>query len=244
MLSVVIPAHNEDGNLPELLQEVHRALQGHIDYEIIVVDDGSTDQTGPVLTQLSQQLPMLRVVRHRHCCGQSTSLMSGVDAARGALVATLDGDGQNDPADLPRMLELLRTSAAPQTMIVGHRTRRRDSAWRRLCSRVANMVRASLLRDATPDSGCGIKLFQRESFQKFPRFDHMHRFLPALQRRAGGEVLSMPVHHRPRGSGRSHYGTLGRLLAGIVDLAGVAWLMWRYQRPELDNRNGVSAAEC
>lgn len=233
MLSVVIPAHNEAENLPALLKEVSRAMEGVYAYEVIVVDDGSTDGTTDVLQKLTSEMP-LRVIRHRNRCGQSTSLMSGVDAAVHPFIGTLDGDGQNDPADLCRMLEVASSHATQKIMVVGHRQKRRDSAWRLFCSRIANGVRSRLLKDDTPDSGCGIKLFPRACFLKFPRFEHMHRFLPALMRRDGGDVVSQAVNHRPRQSGRSHYGTLGRLTAGIVDLAGVSWLMWRTNRPVLE----------
>lgn len=234
MLSVVIPAHNESGSLPGLLTEVCQLLEGIIPFEIVVVDDGSTDNSRQILQDLDHRIPELRVLRHRDSCGQSTALMTGVDAAAGALIATLDGDGQNDPADLLPMVDLIREYPAPMAMVVGHRTHRRDSTWRWVCSRIANAVRSRLLGDSTPDSGCGIKVFYRDAFQRLPRFDHMHRFLPALMRRAGGVVVSLPVRHRPRFSGRSHYGTLGRLMAGIVDLAGVAWLMLRTRHPEME----------
>ncbi|MEZ6061314.1 MAG: glycosyltransferase family 2 protein [Planctomycetaceae bacterium] len=234
MLSVVIPAHNEAENLPPLIAEVSGALDGVISYELIVVDDGSSDETLQRLSELARQMPTLRVVRHRNCCGQSTSLMTGIDAATKAWIATLDGDGQNDPKDLCQMMETARNSATPNVMVIGHRQKRKDSAWRLFCSRVANGVRSFLLKDETPDSGCGIKLFPREAFLKFPRFDHMHRFMPALMRRVGGDVISFPVNHRPRQSGSSHYGTMGRLFAGIIDLAGVSWLMLRTRRPQLE----------
>ncbi|MFO0427614.1 MAG: glycosyltransferase family 2 protein [Planctomyces sp.] len=233
-ISVVIPAHNESGNLPRLIDEIRDALAGKLQYEVIVIDDGSSDDTASVLHRLRGDNPELKVLRHRKCCGQSTSLMTGIDAARGRFIGTLDGDGQNDPHDLPTMLKILEEGLSlGVVMVTGHRTKRKDSYWRLLSSRIANRVRSSLLRDNTPDSGCGIKVFLRTNFLRIPRFDHMHRYLPALFCRDGGKVVSTPVNHRPRVAGRSHYGTMGRLIDGIVDLAGVSWLMRRSRRPQL-----------
>ncbi|MFM7057907.1 MAG: glycosyltransferase family 2 protein [Planctomycetota bacterium] len=235
-VSVVIAAHNEAANLPQLLDEIVRALDGRYTFEIIVVDDGSTDATPIVLSGLRSQLPTLRYLRHSRSCGQSPALVTGIDHAQSALIATLDGDGQNDPADLPAMIEQLlepRFGRRVQ-MIAGHRTQRRDSWWRLFSSRIANGVRRRILCDGTPDTGCGIKVFYRRVFQQLPRFNHMHRFLPALVVRAGGEVQSMPVHHRPRLHGRSHYDTLRRLFNGLLDLAGVAWLIHRGSLPQIE----------
>ena len=239
-VSVVIAAHNEAQNLPQLLSEVSAALQGRFTFEIIVVDDGSTDETPRVLDELIQQQSVLRMIRHTRSCGQSQAVITGVIAARGELIATLDGDGQNDPADLPQMLaELLQPRFGRRIqMIAGHRTRRRDSWWRLFSSRVANAVRSRILNDGTPDTGCGIKVFYRSIFLQLPRFNHMHRFLPALVVRAGGGVLSVSVNHRPRLHGRSHYDTLRRLLNGLVDLAGVAWLIHRSSLPEIEKESG------
>lgn len=232
MLSVVIPAHNEAGNLPSLIAEVRMVLQGQIEFEVIVVDDGSSDNTRDVLMKIRKEVEQLRVIRHQICCGQSYSLLTGIDAARGEIIATLDGDGQNDPADLLTMLQTLqRECLSGVRMIAGMRIKRRDPAWRLFCSRIANGVRSRLLGDSVPDSGCGIKLFYRDSFRRLPRFHHMHRFLPALIQRDGGLVVSLAVNHRPRSAGRSHYGTMGRLVAGIVDLAGVSWLRRRSRVP-------------
>ncbi len=232
MLSVVIPAHNEAENLPQLVREVHAALQGKFPYQLVVVDDGSTDDTPKVLLRLAKQFPSLSIVRHQSSCGQSTAVLSGVRAARYEIIVTLDGDGQNDPADIPEMLDTWRSQADPtQTMIAGFRKKRNDSKWRLISSKIANGVRGRMLRDQTPDSGCGAKLFPREAFLRFPYFDHMHRFLPALMRRSGGQVVSHVVNHRPRENGSSHYGTLGRLRVGIVDLFGVYWLMRRTKLP-------------
>jgi dolichol-phosphate mannosyltransferase len=232
-LSVVVPVHDEAANLAPLIHEIREALRGHIEYEIVYVDDGSTDDTPDRLRALQQDVPELRVIRHRRGCGQSAAIHTGVRHARGRYIATLDGDGQNDPADIPRLLEaLLATPATGARMVAGQRAQRHDSAVRRLSSRVANGVRGALLQDRTPDTGCGLKLFPRALFLEFPFFDHMHRFLPALALRHGGEVVSVPVNHRPRERGRSHYGIGNRLWVGIVDLFGVLWLVRRMKRPE------------
>lgn len=224
-LSVVIPAHNEGANLPALIDEIDSAFRNRMDIEIIVVDDASSDQTVAALESLKRGPASLRVLRHSRQSGQSAALISGVRAARGQWIGTLDGDGQNDPADLPRMLaEIERRNDPSLKLIQGWRVSRRDNAIKRWSSRIANAVRATLLRDATPDSGCGIRLVEREALLRVPAFNHMHRFIPALLNQAGWTVVSLPVSHRPRRSGRSHYGLFGRLAAGIVDLCGVAWL--------------------
>jgi dolichol-phosphate mannosyltransferase len=233
-LSVVIPVLNEAGNIEPLLAEVVAALQGKFDFEIVYVDDASDDATPDELASARRRNPQLRVVTHRRTCGQSTALRSGVVAARGDWIATLDGDGQNDPADIPKLLEVARQAAATgQTVLVaGYRKRRQDSNVKRLSSRVANAVRSRLLGDATPDTGCGLKVFARADFLNLPYFDHMHRFLPALMQRAGGSVTSVEVNHRHRQRGASKYGTLDRLAVGVVDLLGVMWLQRRARIPE------------
>jgi dolichol-phosphate mannosyltransferase len=239
-LSVVIAAHNEAENLPVLLQEIAVALSDFGSWEVVVVDDGSTDATQTVLAELRQTMLPLRVVRHRFSCGQSQAVMTGVDVARGTVIATLDGDGQNDPADLRAMYELLTEDAGCGLwMVAGHRRNRRDSAWRVFSSRVANAVRSRILGDNTPDTGCGIKVFYRSVFLQLPRFNHMHRFLPALVVRGGGRVISAAVNHRPRLHGRSHYDTLRRLLSGLIDLVGVAWLIRRSSVPVLEQPEGA-----
>jgi len=227
---VVVPVHNEADNVEGLIEEIHAALQGQESFEVVFIDDASDDDTAQRLTRLVRRLPRLRVLRHRRNCGQSTAIATGVRHARGHLVATLDGDGQNDPADLPALLARWdgESAAGPQPLLLaGWRAQRRDTWLRRISSRVANGVRSRLLADATPDTGCGLKLFEREAFLALPFFDHMHRFLPALFVRAGGRVVSVPVRHRPRLLGRSHYGVWNRLWVGIVDLIGVSWLRRR-----------------
>jgi dolichol-phosphate mannosyltransferase len=239
-LSVVIPVKNEAGNIAPLVAEITAALAiglaGRVAYEIIYVDDGSGDATEAEIRRLQRGLPQLRLVRHAHTCGQSAAIRSGVKAARGRWIATLDGDGQNDPADIPALWRIVQENAdrcaeTPPLMIAGHRARRRDSWSKRQASRIANAVRRRLLHDDTPDSGCGLKLFPRALFLDLPYFDHMHRFLPALVLREGGSVRSVPVNHRPRRRGASKYGVFDRLGVGIVDLAGVMWLRRRRAQP-------------
>ena len=228
-LSLVIPVRNEAENLASLLDEISQALDGRYEFEIVYVDDGSTDDTLPHLIALRRSFPRLRILRHRQGCGQSTALLTGIRAAHGEAIATLDGDGQNDPADIPRLLEALRELCLenPKAMVTGHRKHRQDAGWRKLTSLVANAVRGSLLGDNTPDTGCGLKVFPRELFLPLPYFDHMHRFLPALVQRAGGKTISVEVNHRPRLHGVSKYGTWHRLWVGIVDIIGVMWLQRR-----------------
>jgi dolichol-phosphate mannosyltransferase len=238
LLSVVIPVRNEAANIAPLVAELGAALRG-LAHEIIYVDDGSGDATPAELAAAASHVPALRWLRHRVGCGQSAAVISGVRAARGIWIATLDGDGQNDPADIPLLLARALAGEAESrgggpVLIAGHRTRRRDTAIKRISSRIANAVRGRLLGDRTPDTGCGLKLFRREAFLALPHFDHMHRFLPALFIRAGGHVESVPVGHRPRLRGRSNYGTLDRLAVGLVDLAGVFWLQHRWRRPEVE----------
>ncbi len=234
LLSVVVPVRNEAENIPPLVAEIEAALAGQ-PHEIVYVDDGSTDATAQHLAEAAARHGV-RWVRHRASCGQSAAVISGVRAARGAWIATLDGDGQNDPADIPGALAAARAAHAKgeTVLIAGHRVRRRDTWVKRRSSRIANRVRAGLLRDATPDTGCGLKVFRRDLFLALPQFDHMHRFLPALVLRAGGRTQSFPVNHRPRGAGTSNYGTLDRLRVGIVDLFGVWWLQRRWRIPVID----------
>jgi dolichol-phosphate mannosyltransferase len=233
-LSVVIPVRNEAPNIAPLAREIAAALGGKLDYEIIYVDDGSEDETAAAIAALARETPRLRLFRHRRSFGQSAAIRTGVKAARAPWIATLDGDGQNDPADIPRLWQMAQAAPSePSLLVAGHRARRRDSAVKRLSSRIANGVRRALLGDGTPDSGCGLKLFPRALYLELPFFDHNHRFLPALVQRAGGRVASVPVNHRPRERGRSNYGTLDRLFVGIVDLLGVMWLMRRAKTAEI-----------
>ncbi|MHC1478727.1 glycosyltransferase family 2 protein [Frateuria aurantia] len=226
-LSVVVPVFNERDNIAPLLGEITSALRGYLDFEVIYIDDNSDDDSLTVLSQLKASHPELRILHHVSRSGQSTAVWNGVRQARGAWIATLDGDGQNDPADIPRLLAA-RDAAAPEVrLFAGWRTSRRDSFNKRISSKIANAVRSRMLRDNTPDTGCGLKLFEREVFLRLPYFDHMHRYLPALVKRAGFAIQSVPVNHRPRTAGHSKYGMLDRLWVGLADLRGVAWLMRR-----------------
>jgi len=234
-LSVVVPVWNEAGNIEPLIAEITSVLEGKVNYEIVYVDDGSRDETPERLIRASKETPRLRVLRHRIRCGQSAAIRTGVKAARAAWVATLDGDGQNDPADIPTLLAILQQADRPPRlrMVVGERRRRKDNWIKRASSRVANAVRRAFLEDDTPDTGCGLKLIHRETFLDLPFFDHMHRFLPALVLRERGQVLSVEVHHRPRSRGTSKYGLFDRLWVGLVDLLGVLWLRRRAKQPEV-----------
>lgn len=233
-LSVVVPVHDEEESVAALIEEIVAALRGRVGFEVLFVDDGSLDTTAAKLRHALDFYPELRVLRHRQRSGQSTAVRSGVKAARGEWIATLDGDGQNDPADLPKLLDARARAAADVRLFAGWRTRRSDSGRRRWASRLANALRARLLRDDTPDSGCGIKLFERSAFLDLPSFEHMHRFLPALFRRAGWRSVNVPVRDRPRNGGVSKYGTLQRALVGVADLHGVYWLMRRGRRIQVE----------
>ncbi len=231
-LSVVVPVFNERDNVAPLVHEIIAALRGRApqdggNFEIVYVDDHSRDDTLDVLRQLKAEVPELRVVHHVTQSGQSTAVRNGVKAARGQWIATLDGDGQNDPADIPKLIAQ-RASAAPDIkLFAGWRVNRQDSGSKRWASKWANAIRSRMLRDDTPDTGCGIKLFERAAFLELPYFDHMHRYLPALMQRAGWKTVSVPVNHRPRSAGVSKYNNLNRALVGIADLRGVAWLIRR-----------------
>ncbi len=229
-ISVVVPVHNEAENITPLITEIANALCTASAYEIIYVNDGSKDETAAILQQALVDFPALRVLQHASSCGQSTAIHTGVKQAIYPWIATLDGDGQNDPTDIPHLYEVLikgRESRPKLAMVAGWRIKRHDTGWRIFSSKIANGVRAKLLGDNTPDTGCGLKVFSRDSFLELPYFNHMHRFLPALILRAGGEIISEPVQHRSRTMGLSKYGTLDRLWAGITDIAGVIWLQKR-----------------
>ncbi len=228
-LSIVIPVFNEAENIPILADEIRAALDGKYLYEVIFVDDCSSDESVDVLTGLRKKYPQVRHLRHERNSGQSTAVLNGVKAAKAEWIATLDGDGQNDPADIPAMMDMLKASSGDKNlqMVAGYRKKRQDSWIKKISSRIANGVRSRLLRDATPDTGCGLKLFSRAAFLELPYFDHMHRFLPALIQRNGGKTVSVEVNHRHRVAGVSKYGLHNRLWVGIVDIFGVRWLQRR-----------------
>ena len=230
--SVVVPLRNEAGNVRPLIDEIEAALAGRA-FEIVCVNDGSTDATESELVAEMRARPYLRQVKHRASCGQSAAVRSGVAAARAPLVVTLDGDGQNDPAFLPKLLDAVEQGGARVGLAAGQRVGRKASGFKRFQSRLANRVRGAILRDGTRDSGCGLKAFRRDVFLALPYFDGLHRFLPALVRRDGFDVVYLDVVDRERGHGVSNYGMWDRLWVGILDLAGVWWLVRRRRRVPL-----------
>ena len=237
--SVVVPVRNEADNISPLIAELKTVMTALQPYEIVIVDDGSDDATPEVLRDQARACPELRVIRHRSSVGQSAAINTGVNEARAGIIITLDGDGQNDPADIPALLDRFREADNTDLLLVtGERQKRRDSLLKRLSSRVANAVRGTLLGNHTPDTGCGLKVFSRPAYLAMPGFDHMHRFLPALMLRQGGHVLSAPVNHRARQHGATKYGVFDRLGVGIVDLFGVMWLQRRPGTPVPGNAEG------
>jgi dolichol-phosphate mannosyltransferase len=229
-VSIVVPVRNEADNVAPLIAEITAALDGRWAYEIVYVNDGSTDTTEAALRAQMQERRNLRQLRHAQSCGQSAAVRSGVRAARGKIVATLDGDGQNDPAFLPALIAAVENGGGRVGLAAGQRVGRKDTAFKKLQSRIANGVRGSILRDGTRDTGCGLKAFQRDAFLMLPYFDGLHRFLPALIRREGFEIAYVDVKDRPRRSGVSNYGFFDRLWIGIMDLAGVWWLIRRKRK--------------
>jgi dolichol-phosphate mannosyltransferase len=226
-VSIVVPVRNEAGNVAPLIAEIAAALDGRWVYEIIYVDDGSTDATAERLAEIMKQRGNLRQIRHATSSGQSSAVRSGVRAARGAIVATLDGDGQNNPQFLPDLIAAIENGGDRVGLAAGQRVGRKDSGFKKIQSRIANGVRSGILRDGTRDTGCGLKAFRREIFLMMPYFDGLHRFLPALMRREGYEIAYVDVIDRPRHSGVSNYGFFDRLWIGIMDIAGVWWLIRR-----------------
>ena len=231
-ISVVVPAFNEAENVEKLASEIALALSD-ISYEMIFIDDASTDATKSVLIDMKSRFPHLRVLSHRQNSGQSRGVRSGVKAARAPIIATLDSDGQNDPADIPNLYAQLTRDEAPETlaMVGGRRAKRIDSAAKKIGSRFGNGVRKRLLRDEADDTGCGLKLFKREAFLELPYFDHIHRYIPALMLREGYKIEFADVNHRAREFGSSKYTNFGRLKVSIADLRGVIWLRRRMKLP-------------
>jgi len=233
-VAVVVPVRNEAGNVASLVAEIAAALDGQGPFEIVYVNDGSTDGTEAELQRLMALHPFLRRVRHARSCGQSAAVRTGVAASRAPVVVTIDGDGQNDPAFIPAMLKVLRDGAPQVGLVAGQRVGRKSGGFKKLQSRIANGVRGAVLRDGTRDTGCGLKAFRRDVYLRLPYFDALHRFMPALVKREGFAIGYVDVVDRPRGSGVSNYGLWDRLWVGILDLAGVWWLIRRRKRiPEI-----------
>jgi len=233
-IAIVVPVHNEAENIRPLIEEISAAMDGVANYEIVYVNDGSIDETANRLEKMASEQPRLSVYKHEQACGQSAAVATGVRQARATFIATLDGDGQNDPADIPALFTRLKDAPDPDLLLVaGWRAKRKDTEWKRFQSKLANGVRSRLLGDNTPDTGCGLKVFSREAFLDMPRFDHMHRYLPALMIRRGGEVISVEVNHRNREMGTSKYGMWDRLSVAARDLLGVMWLTARGSKPTI-----------
>lgn len=233
MYSVVVPLHNEEGNIESLVQEIHSVFSEviHQPYELVLVDDASQDATAESVRSLKARYPAIKLLHHSKQAGQSRALKSGIEHAAHEVIITLDGDGQNNPADIPVLLQGFKEQGA-RGLVIGHREKRQDTFMKRLSSRVAFKARQFLLKDGAPDSGCGLKVFPKTLFLAMPFFNHIHRYFPVLTRRMGEPVLSVPISHRARGAGRSNYGTLDRLLVAIRDIFGVRWLLSRYD-PEV-----------
>lgn len=240
-ISVVVPVKNEEGNVAPLIAEIANALEGEA-FEIIYVNDGSTDETPTILTNLRGAYPMLRVLHHAESRGQSGAIRSGVRAARGELIATMDGDGQNNPAFLPAMLRIIDAGEGKIGLVQGQRVGRTDTGFKRMQSKFANKIRGGLLNDGTRDSGCGLKLFRRDAYLKLPFFDALHRFTPALIKREGYELAHLDVTDRPRGSGVSNYRSWARAKVALGDLLGVWWLIKR-RKPDTIVREEASSNE-
>ena len=229
-VSVVVPVFDEEGAAPALAREIAAAFKGR-NFEVVFVDDASRDGTRTALKALSGEIPQLRVLVHRKNSGQSRAIRSGILAARAPIILTLDGDGQNDPADGPGLVDALTAGPPELALVGGERVKRQDSFAKRVASRIGNGTRKRLLNDKANDTGCGLKAFRREAFLRLPYFDHIHRYLPALMQREGYLTAFRPVHHRHRESGVSKYTNLGRLWASLSDLFGVIWLQSRARNP-------------
>lgn len=236
-LSIVIPVYNERENLESLLEEINVALKSVFKFEVVIVDDGSQDGSQEQLQKLTHTLDYLHPIYHRRNFGQSASIATGINAAQYEWIVTLDGDRQNDPNDIPKLIQTLEHTLNQEinrkVVLVGNRQKRIDTWIRRISTRIANGIRRRLLKDNCPDTGCSLKIFPKEAFLQLPHFNHMHRFLPALFKRAGFEVINSPVNHRPRVKGESKYGIRNRLWVGIIDLLGVMWLIRRPTKVEI-----------
>lgn len=235
-ISIVIPAYNEQDNLKTLLESISQALSNVNDLEIIIVDDCSSDNTREICSNLRQIYPQLTYLKHTKNLGQSASVFTGVKHARFELIATLDGDGQNPPGEINKLLAAYQNYPGNKSKVLfaGYRQGRQDPWIKLVSSKIANAIRRKLLKDDCPDTGCGLKLFHKTAFLSLPHFNHMHRFLPALYKRNNYAVVNVPIQHAPRQFGVSKYNTWGRLRVGIVDLFGVAWLARRPCHPSIE----------
>ncbi|CAM2826174.1 glycosyltransferase family 2 protein [Vibrio mytili] len=237
-ISVVIPAKNEQGNIGKLVQEIHDSLKAYTDVDIVITDDGSTDNTVQEALKAGHKCGCdLQVVSHEKSCGQSTAVLTAVRHAKGEWIITSDADGQNDPSDMPSMIELAAQVHNPHFCIAGYRAKRLDTSWVRFQSKVANKIRHALLGDGVPDSGCGLKIIPKATYLRLPYFDHMHRFLPALIKALDGEIVVHQVAHRDREAGTSNYNAWNRAWVGMVDLFGVIWLQKRTKKPMVKSVN-------
>ncbi len=238
-LTVIVPVRDEAGNLAPLMEEIHAALDGVMDYEVIFIDDGSRDGSGDELAGLGAKDPRVRVLVHATGSGKTRALINGIKVAGGPVIVTIDGDRQDDPQDIKKFWAKMTAGGAADLnlAISGWRTNRKDSRWKWLTSRIANRIRAALLGDNTPDSGCGFKMFPRDAFLELPRFDNMHRFLPALFKKYGCRLEVQEVSHRPRVQGKSKYGTFDRAWASLWDLMGVIWLQRRTRYPSATEKD-------
>lgn len=246
LISVLIPAKNEAGNIGQLVAEVSAALKPVCAFEVVLVDDGSTDGTAAEFMQSCQELGARgQLLQHQASVGQSTAVATAARHALGRFLVTIDGDGQNDPADIPALLRAAQEvePTAEHFCIAGYRKNRQDTEWKKFQSRIANGVRQRILNDQVPDSGCGLKLIPKQTWDVLPYFDHMHRFIPALVCRIGGTIRVVPVNHRARHVGVSKYTAWNRLWVGLVDMAGVAWLARRAKRPVIAGHQKVAPAD-
>ena len=238
-ISIVIPVFNEGTNIINLINEIEKVMQDLLPFEILVVDDGSTDNTFRYLRKKSKTSKTLKILRHSKNYGQSVGLRSGIIEAKEDYILTLDGDGQNNPKDIIKLLKLYNEKK-PFLLLIGNRIKRNDSKIRKLVSRVAFYVRKLVFNDNTPDTGCAIKMFRRKEFLQLPFFNHIHRFFPIMFKSYGGEIISIPVDHRNRMSGHSKYTNLQRAAVGLYDLIGVLWLRKRTTLPNIYKNNKLT----
>ena len=236
-ISIVIPVHNEAENIEFLLNRIIKSMQDIGNYEIVMVNDGSSDNTEEIVKKFSLGLNNFTYIKHNYQSGQSVALLTGIEASKSDWIITLDGDGQNDPYDIVKLINKKNEIKSNNLLLAGHRRKRKDNIYKKAQSKIANSIRSFILNDNTPDTGCGIKLFNKSLFLSFPKFKNMHRFLPALAIYFGAKVYSVEVNHLPRYKGNSHYGMWGRLFAGVFDIIGILWLKNRLIIRELQDKN-------